>query len=126
MTVTPDAAVVARVSTLAASTARPALTEAEVVATIRAHPRVDADGLTADVEGWTPTWNVYAAVAELWSIKAGKVAGDFNFTADDAQYGKGDVMAHCLAMEQKYAGMCAGSASTARFSDPLSGVVVNG
>lgn len=125
-TVAPDAATLTRVKTLSAWEQRPALTEAEVTAAIQAHPTVDRWGLTADVDTWTPTFDIYAAVAELWGIKAGRVAGDFSFTADEAQYDKGEVMAHCLAMEAKYAAMRAGAMNTGQGYDPLHGVVVNG
>jgi len=127
-TVEPDAATLARVKALSAAGERPALTDAEVIQAIQDHPQVDRDGLTADLEGWTPTWDLYAIVAQLWGVKAGKVAGDFNFSADDARYDKGAVMANCLAMEAHYGGKAGGSAATGAYVglDPLSGVVING
>lgn len=123
----PSANVVARVRSLAAAEARPVLTDAEVKAAIQAYPLVDRDGATADLPEWTQTWDINAAVSELWGVKAGKVAGDFNFAADDARYDKGDVIAQCLEMEALYASRRAGGADTTpkRF-DPLKGVVVNG
>lgn len=126
-TVAPDAAVVDRVKALTAAGERPALTDAEVISTIQAHPRVDTDGLTPEDDGWAPTWDLYAIVAELWGMKAGKVAGHFNFGADGSTFDKGAVLANCLAMEAKYAAMIGGSASTAAYTvDPLKGVVING
>lgn len=126
--VEPDAAVVTRVSILAAASARPVLTAEEVKATIQNYPRVDVDGYQADAEDWSQTWDIYAAVAELWAIKAGKVAGDFNFSADDASYSKGAVLANCLAMEAQYAAKAAGSQATGAYygKDSLEGVIVNG
>jgi len=126
--VEPDAATIARVKTLAAAEQRPALTDAEVIAAIKDHPRVDRDGLWADDPAWTPTWDLNLAASDLWGIKAGKVAGDFNFSADGASYNKGDVMAQCLEMEAKYAARSAGSAATGAYADqdPLKGVIVNG
>lgn len=124
----PDAGTVDRVKSLTSWDQRPALTAEEVLASIKAHPLPDVDGLTTLDPSWTPTWDVYAAAAELWGIKAGRVAGDFNFSADGANFSKGDVMAHCLAMEQKYAAFSAGSAPTGAYHgiDPLRGVVING
>lgn len=124
----PDAGVVARVKVLAAASSRPALTDDEVTGAIKAHPRVDVDGIQADQDDWDPTWDIYATVAELWGLKAGKVAGDFNFSADDARYDKGSVMAQCLEMESRYAAKAAGSAPTGAYygDDPLAGVIVNG
>lgn len=67
-------------------------------------------------------------MAELWGLKAGKVAGDFTFSADDASYDKGEVMAKCLEMEAHYAAKLGGSAATGAYvnQDPLKGVVING
>lgn len=126
--VEPDAATITRVKNLAGFAHRPALTEAEVVEAIQNHPRLDADGLPADAEDWTQTWDINAAVAELWGIKAGKVAGDFNFSADAARYDKGDVMAKCLEMEAHYASKSAGSIPIGAHvgDDLLGGVIVNG
>lgn len=126
--VTPDAAVVDRVKSLAAAGERPALTDAEVITAIRNHPRLDADGRLADDPDWTQLWDVYAIVSELWGLKAGKVAGDFNFSADDGRYDKGAVMANCLAMEAHYGAKAAGSTQTGAYVDvdPLKGVVING
>lgn len=118
----------ARLKMLVQADSRPALTAPELAAILDAHPAPDADGMTkADGMEWRPTYDLNAAAAEGWRIKGGKVAGDFNFTADSAQFGKGDVLAHCLAMEQQYASKASGSAYTGRDGhDPLKGVVVNG
>ena len=118
---------VERVKTLTAATARPTLTDDEVTTSIQAYPMEDRDCLTPEDVGWTQTWDINQAVAELWGVKAGKVAGDFNFQADQAQYSKGDVMAHCLAMQAKYAARVGGSADTSRYGGTILGnVVVNG
>lgn len=47
-------------------------------------------------------------------MKSAKVAGDYSFSADDASYSKGDVLANCLEMEARYAAMDNG---TSTFSD---------
>lgn len=123
----PDAVVVARVSSLAAASARPTLDADEVLAAIKSHPMVDREGATAEDPDWTPTWDLNAILSELWGVKAGKVAGDFTFSADDAKYDKGAVMANCLEMEALYASRRVGAASTILADpDPLKGVVVNG
>ncbi len=62
-------------------------------------------------------------------MKAGKVAGDFTFSADGGTFDKGAVMAKCLEMEAHWAAQIGGSSSTSRYDqrDPLSHpVVVNG
>lgn len=124
---TPGDDVVARVKSLAAASSRPALTDAEVIATISAHPLVDRYDILADGDGWTPTWDINAAVAECYSIKAAKVSGDFNFAADNATFSKGEVMAQLLAMEAHWTAKAAGSMNTgAGYSNQLRGLIVNG
>jgi hypothetical protein len=123
----PSAEVVARVQSLAAASQRPTLTADEVTAAIKAHPMMDRDGYTADEGVWTQTWDLNAILSELWGVKAGKVAGDFNFSADDARYDKGEVLKNCLEMEALYASRRIGAASTLLTSnDVLKGVVING
>lgn len=101
---------IARVSSLGAVDRRPTLTAPEVGAVVDAHPITDSAGRGSGTTDWDPTYDVNAATAEVWRIKAGRVAGDYSFTADDASFSKGDVLAHCLEMEAKYAAM-AGSPS---------------
>lgn len=86
-----------------AATSRPVLSDATVAAILDSHPTPDTAGRLADDDDWVPTYDLDAAAAEGWRVKGGKVAGDFNFAADGATYSKADVMAHCLAMEAKYA-----------------------
>lgn len=95
-----------------ASTSRPVLPDATVGALLDAYPMVDADGRAPTDAAWVGTWDLNAAAAEGWRMKAGKVAGDFNFSADNASYSKADVLAHCLEMETKYASLSHGLMST--------------
>lgn len=108
----PDDAVVTRVSSLAAAASRPVLTAEEVKASILAHPVPDRNGVTVEMDGWEPTWNIPLIVSELWGMKAGKVAGDFNFGADGSNFSKGEVMANCLAMEAQWAAKVTGGVAT--------------
>lgn len=124
--VAPDAGHLGRVKLLAAWDQRPALTEADVVSILQQFPREDAEGRSPEDPDWVQTWDIYAAVAEAWRVKGGRVAGDFNFSADNGRYDKGEVLANCLEMEAKYAAMSAGSAPTYSRVDSLKGVTVNG
>lgn len=95
-----------------ASTSRPVLAEATVAALLDAYPMPDADGREPQDTDWVGTWDLNAAAAEGWRMKAGKVAGDFSFSADGSSYQKADVLAHCLEMEAKYASMSHGTLRT--------------
>jgi hypothetical protein len=85
------------------------LEAAEIDALLERFRLADDAGRTPGSVGWLGTYALNAAAAEGWRIKGARVAGDFNFSADDASYSKGDVMAHCLEMEQRYAAMDRGT-----------------
>lgn len=112
-----------------ASTSRPTLDATTVGALLDAYPMRDTDGRAPTDDGWVGTWDLNAAAAEGWRMKAGKVAGDFNFSADGASYSKADVLAHCLEMESKYAALSHGymrtlNGPTARLPRDWDGVQV--
>jgi hypothetical protein len=79
----------------------------------------DAEGRPATDAAWVGSYDLNAAAAEGWRIKAGMVAGDFNFSADGASYSKADVLAHCLEMETKYASRSHGVLATLAGRPPL-------
>jgi hypothetical protein len=95
-----------------AATSRPVLSPEAVGALLDSYAAEDATGRRPTDSLWEGTWDLNAAAAEGWRMKAGKVAGDFNFSADGASYSKADVLAHCLEMETKYASLCHGTMST--------------
>lgn len=72
----------------------------------------DAEGRPASDDAWDPSFDLNAAAAEGWRLKAAAVAGDFSFSADGASYSKADVLAHCLEMETKYASRSHGVMAT--------------
>lgn len=116
---------VARVTLLGAAASRPALTQDEVEAIVGRHAMADGNHYEPGHTSWVETYDVNAATAEVFRIKAGRVAGDFNFSADDASFSKGDVLAHLLEMETKYAQM-AGSADGVTPSNGLGTIQVTG
>lgn len=93
------------VSYLGGASARPALEDAEIDALLSRFRLRDRSGVLPDTAGWEGTYALNAAAAEGWRIKGARVAGDFNFSADGASYSKGEVLAHCLDMEAKFAAM---------------------
>lgn len=97
---------------LVAATSRPVLDPGPLGRLLDRHAMADPEGRGPLAEGWTGTWDLNAAAAEGWRLKAGMVAGDFNFSADGASYSKADVLAHCLEMETKYASRSHGVMNT--------------
>lgn len=101
------------VTLLGATASRPALTEPEVDAIVARHRVPDVNGIRPGEVGYAATYAVNAAVAEVYRIKGARVAGDYNFTADDASFSKGDVLANLLTMETKYTQLAAADTSAA-------------
>lgn len=97
-----------------AATSRPVLSDALVEALLDSAATKDANGVAPAGVGYVTTWDLNAAAAEGWRMKAGMVAGDFNFSADNASYSKADVLAHCLEMQTRYASLSHGMIQTLR------------
>lgn len=94
-----------RLGKMVAATARPALSDTDLDALLDGAKTIDSEGRLATDASWVPTYNLNAAAAEGWRWKAGMIAGDFNFSADNASYSKGEVQAKCLEMEKHYAAL---------------------
>lgn len=63
----------------------------------------DGDLVWLDVgTTWQPTWDLNAGAAEGWRLKAGKVAGRYDFGTDGQMFKRGQMLAHCNQMERRY------------------------
>lgn len=98
-----------RLSRMIAASTRPVVSPEEVDVLLDQFRTTDDDGRLVSDPDWHATWALNRAAAEGWRWKAAAVAADFNFSADDASYSKGDVMAKCLEMANKYAAMGVGT-----------------
>lgn len=90
----------------------PRLSDADLGALIDRVAVMDAQGRGPRDDDWEPVYDVNQASARAWRVKAGRVAGNFTFSADGSSFNKADVMAHCLDMEQRYAAMSHGMMRT--------------
>lgn len=109
----------ARLSLMVASSSNPVLSDADMNTLTDLARRQDAAGRwpsDAAYDGDDATYDLNAAAAQGWGWKAGKVAGDFNFSADGASYSKADVLAHCQEREAFYGGKVRGSMQTGAHS----------
>lgn len=110
-----------RLGKMTAATSRPALSEDELGALLDSYRTPDSEGRLVTDSGWVPTYNLNAAAAEGWRWKAAAVVGDFNFSADNASFNKGEVQAKCLEMEKRFAALDHGNSVTAepsRYAGP--------
>jgi hypothetical protein len=103
-----------RLDRLGATASRPVVSAGTRTAILDSHAIADPEGRAPGTAGWVGTWDLNAAISEVWATKAAQVAGDFNFKADDAEYQKADVLAHMLAMRDQYAAMAVTTAGVSR------------
>lgn len=79
----------------------PVLTEGELGEALASSALTDANGLTPANEEWTPTYDINAAAAESWLIKAARAS-----TLTETEPGSGIVTAkvfdNCRAMARMY------------------------
>lgn len=96
----------ARVEIYARTDEEPTLTPAEVSVLLDDNARdVDSAGVLPSGAGWVPTYSrggVFKAVAEAWRLKAGRLAGTFDFTTDGQQFRRAQKLDHCIRLETLY------------------------
>lgn len=51
---------------------------------------------------WASTWNLNAAAAAGWEMKAALVSGRFNFAADQQRFDRSQIHAMCLEQADRY------------------------
>lgn len=51
---------------------------------------------------WIPTWDLDAAAAAGWEIKAGRAAGGFDFGEDGQRFNRSQIHTGCMAMVAVY------------------------
>ena len=98
---------------LTAWTTEPVLTDVEIDELLAASGLVDAEGNAPSSEDWTPTYDVNAAAAEGWLIKAGRVASTTESEPDSVQV-TSRVFENCVRMARLYSSRRAASPATRR------------
>lgn len=100
---TPEQAL-ARLRLHVQPTSEPTLSEQELSDLLAVHALADSEGNAPNTEGWVGTWDIRKAAYDGWLIKAGKVANDVTYRADDASYNQSEAYAHCLTMADRFKG----------------------
>ena len=79
----------------------PTLTEDDLNELLAIAAVKDTDGLTPDAAKWTPTYDLNAAAAQAWLIKAGRAAATVD--APEAGMVTSKVFDNCCSMARIYA-----------------------
>ena len=88
---------------LTAWTTEPALTETEIDELLLQSSLADAEGNAPSSEDWSPTYDLSAAAAAGWLIKAGRSANTTE-TEPDSVYVTAKVFDNCMRMARFYGG----------------------
>lgn len=51
---------------------------------------------------WSPTYDIYYAVAQGWLLKAGRLAGHYNFMSGGKMFSREQFYNHCIALYRRY------------------------
>jgi hypothetical protein len=86
----------------------PELDDATVDALLARARRPDGDCRVPSDPDWTPTYDLNAAAAEGWEMKAGMAAGDYDFAASGQRFDRSQVSAQCLKMAEVYSARSGG------------------
>lgn len=82
----------------------PALTDGEIDELLAAASVVDKGGLAPDDLGWVPTYDVHAAAAQGWLIKAGRAADLVEVDPPGSGLFASKVFDNCRTMARIYRG----------------------
>jgi hypothetical protein len=85
----------------------PELTDGEIDELLEQAAVMDAAGLAPDDVGWTPTYDLNAAAASGWMIKAARAAPMVEVDPPGSGVFTSKVFDNCTRMARTYAGRCA-------------------
>ena len=69
---------------------------------IERYPLNDATGKAPGDDGWSPTYDLNAAAADLWAEKASTVAYEFDFSWQGGSYARTGKMEHAQRQERYF------------------------
>lgn len=82
---------------------KPALAPADLDTLIAMARRVDENGVEpGDTTNWTETYDVNYAVGQAWLVKAGRLAGHYNFMVQGKMFSRQQFYDHCMKMSKHY------------------------
>ena len=102
------AEMVARLRRMVAEASDTTYSDSDLEAYIEDHPLIDAAGevpFLADGTsnpGWMPTYDLYAAAADIWSEKAGALAANYDFSTQGQSFQRSQAFAAAIQAARYY------------------------
>jgi hypothetical protein len=87
----------------------PDVSQAAVEQIVHRCARVDGEGRLPTDPSWDDTYDVYAATATVFEVKAARVANRFDFSTDGQQLNRSQMAAHFMAMAKMWRARTAGT-----------------
>src|SRR5688500_12038712 len=82
--------------------AEPLVSEADLEAVLEGHAIPDASGALPDSEEWIPTYDQFAAAADIWLIKAARAAALTEVDPPGSGIVTSKVFDNCMRMARNY------------------------
>jgi hypothetical protein len=86
----------------------PEVSQAAVEQIVHRCARMDAEGRLPTSPMWTATYDVYAATATVFEVKAARVANRFDFSTDGQQLNRSQMVAQLQAQAKMWRARTAG------------------
>jgi hypothetical protein len=86
----------------------PEISQAAVEQIVHRCARIDHEGRLPTDPMWDDTFDVYAATATVFEVKAARVANRFDFSTDGQQLNRSQMAAHFMAMAKMWRARTAG------------------
>jgi len=87
----------------------PDVSQAAVEQIVHRCARMDHEGRLPTDPSWDETYDVYAATATVFEVKAARVANRFDFSTDGQQLNRSQMAAHFMAMAKMWRARTAGT-----------------
>lgn len=97
-----EAEVRARITSFGQVELEPVLGAAEVDMLVDMAKRVDIYHVWPGDASWTPTYDVWYAVAQAWLLKAGRLSTAYLFMSGGKMLSRNQMYDHCMKLYQKY------------------------
>jgi hypothetical protein len=93
---------IASVRRMAAEPTTTTYSNDQIGAFIALYPMIDADGLAPGETGYTETYNLNLAAADIWDEKASAAAGKYDFSANGSSFKLSQIMDQYKDMAKTY------------------------
>jgi hypothetical protein len=99
---------VQQVTLLTSAAEFPAVSQAAVEQIVHRSARRDRHGLLPDDDEWTPTYDLNAACATVFEVKAANIANRFDMSVDGQSLSRSQMVDHFAGMARMYRNRTAG------------------